>query len=140
MTVKVIIILFLISITQIGYSQVYSINLKVENITKVKGNVLIAIYNSKVSFLEDKISFRKYKETVKDKTMEVSVRNLPKGEYSIALYHDINSNGKMDRNFIGIPSEHYGFSNITSIIFSRPSFDETKFLLKSDTSIVIKLR
>ncbi|MDJ0833951.1 MAG: MipA/OmpV family protein [Gammaproteobacteria bacterium] len=36
---------------------------------------------------------------------------LAAGEYALRVYHDANSNGRMDKNFIGIPIEAIGFSN-----------------------------
>lgn len=42
----------------------------------------------------------------------VSVQlDLPAGEYLFSFYHDINNNGKLDTNFLGIPKEPFGFSN-----------------------------
>jgi uncharacterized protein (DUF2141 family) len=43
--------------------------------------------------------------------VELRVRNVKPGRYAIAVFHDTNSNGKLDRNFIGLPQEPYGFSN-----------------------------
>jgi uncharacterized protein (DUF2141 family) len=43
--------------------------------------------------------------------VELRVRNVKPGRYAIAVFHDTNGNGKLDRNFIGLPQEPYGFSN-----------------------------
>lgn len=37
--------------------------------------------------------------------------DIPAGEYALLVYHDENDNLKMDKNFIGIPTEPLGFSN-----------------------------
>ncbi|TVR10794.1 MAG: DUF2141 domain-containing protein [Salinarimonadaceae bacterium] len=37
--------------------------------------------------------------------------NIPAGVYAVAAYHDVNGNGVLDTNFLGIPREPYGFSN-----------------------------
>ena len=37
---------------------------------------------------------------------------LPIGEYLIAIHQDTNGNGYMDYNFLRIPQEPYGFSNL----------------------------
>ncbi|MVN74788.1 DUF2141 domain-containing protein [Hymenobacter sp. HMF4947] len=52
---------------------------------------------------------------------------LPTGDWAVALSQDLNNNGKMDRNFLGIPSEPYAFSNNVRPHFSAPKFDECKF-------------
>jgi uncharacterized protein (DUF2141 family) len=42
--------------------------------------------------------------------MTVEVSNVEPGEYAIAIIQDINENQKLDKNFLGIPKEPYGFS------------------------------
>jgi outer membrane protein len=39
------------------------------------------------------------------------ITDLASGEYALVVYHDENSNGRLDENFIGIPNEPLGFSN-----------------------------
>jgi outer membrane protein len=39
------------------------------------------------------------------------IENIPSGEYALLVYYDENNNGKIDKNFIGIPREPLGFSN-----------------------------
>jgi len=123
-----------------SYTQSYELEIKVTNIETVKGEIFSAVYNSQETFLVKKSAYKASKVPVKSKIVIVNFKNIAEGEYSVALYHDINSSGQMDRNMLGIPKEDYGFSNINSIIFSRPSFEETKFYIKSDTSIVIELQ
>jgi uncharacterized protein (DUF2141 family) len=43
--------------------------------------------------------------------VEFRVRDVQPGRYAIAVFHDTNGNGKIDRSFIGLPQEPYGFSN-----------------------------
>jgi uncharacterized protein (DUF2141 family) len=52
---------------------------------------------------------------------------LPHGEYAIAVFVDLNGNGKMDKNFLGIPKEQYGFSNNVMGRMAAPSFEQAKF-------------
>jgi len=54
---------------------------------------------------------------------------LPAGEYVIAVYHDENENGKLDKNLVGIPKEAYGFSNDARGIFAPPTFSDAKVVL-----------
>lgn len=44
-------------------------------------------------------------------SMTFVFENVPAGVYAVAAYHDVNGDGVMDTNFIGIPREPYGFSN-----------------------------
>lgn len=49
------------------------------------------------------------------------------GTYAVALYHDVNGNGKMDKGLLGIPKEPYGFSNNFRPKFSAPKFTDCQF-------------
>jgi uncharacterized protein (DUF2141 family) len=42
------------------------------------------------------------------------------GDYGMSVYHSENSNGKFDRNFVGIPKEGVGVSNGADGTFARP--------------------
>ena len=48
------------------------------------------------------------------------------GVYAIALYHDENGNGKIDRSGIGLPTEGFGFTNNPATIMSLPSFSSVR--------------
>lgn len=65
---------------------------------------------------------------------------LPPGRYGIAVLHDENSNHKLDRNFIGIPKEGFGFSNNPKVNLSAPPFDAAAFQVNCPaTEITIHL-
>lgn len=49
------------------------------------------------------------------------------GTYTIAVFHDENSNGKLDTNFMGIPREGVGASNDAAGHFGPPKFDAAAF-------------
>jgi uncharacterized protein (DUF2141 family) len=48
---------------------------------------------------------------------------LAPGRYAIIVVHDENDNGRLDRDFMGAPTEGYGFGNDAQGFFSAPSFD-----------------
>ena len=68
------------------------------------------------------------------------VINLPEGTYAIALFIDANENLKIDKNFLGIPKEQYGFSNNAMGKLSGPSFEQAKFQVKGNAVQNIKLK
>jgi len=47
---------------------------------------------------------------------------VPPGRYGIAVIDDENANQKLDRNFLGIPKEGFGFANNPRVLLSAPSF------------------
>ena len=47
---------------------------------------------------------------------------IPPGTYAVAVIHDENSNHKLDRNFLGIPKEGFGFANNPRVLLTAPPF------------------
>ncbi len=54
-------------------------------------------------------------------------KGVPKGVYGISAFHDENANGKLDTNFIGLPTEDYCASRDARGTFGPPSFSDAKF-------------
>jgi uncharacterized protein (DUF2141 family) len=57
-------------------------------------------------------------------TTVVQVPNVPPGVYAVQAYQDSNNNGRIDRNFFGLPTEGIGFSNDAPMRFGPPRFDD----------------
>jgi uncharacterized protein (DUF2141 family) len=49
---------------------------------------------------------------------------LAPGRYGVAVYHDLNANGKLDTNVLGIPREPYGYSGGARGPLDARKFDE----------------
>ncbi len=57
------------------------------------------------------------------------------------MFQDENGNQDLDTNLLGLPSEHYGFSNDAMGVFGPPSFEKAAFKVGSENlSIAIELR
>jgi uncharacterized protein (DUF2141 family) len=54
-------------------------------------------------------------------------QGIAPGRYAVSVFHDENSNGKMDTNFIGIPKEGVGASNDAKGRFGPPKFEAAAF-------------
>lgn len=50
------------------------------------------------------------------------VFQIPPGRYGVVVIHDENRNHKLDRNFLGIPKEGFGFANNPHVMLSAPAF------------------
>lgn len=129
---------FLLS-TYIVPNQDPQLTIMVENIEVLDGYIRVGVFNTSDTFLKKGATYKKYKIAVEDSTETIIIDDLPKGEYAFILYHDKNSDGKMNRKFIGIPKEPYGFSNNIRPKLSKPTFEECKFLLDDNLVMNIKL-
>lgn len=54
-------------------------------------------------------------------------QSVPLGTYAVSVFHDENSNGKLDTNFMGIPREGVGASNNAKGRFGPPKFSAAAF-------------
>ena len=57
-------------------------------------------------------------------TATVTFEHLPPGRYAVAVLHDENRNKKLDRNFLGIPKEGFGFANNPHVGLSAPKWEQ----------------
>src|SRR6185295_7726931 len=106
-----------------------TLTIKITGLLSEKGQVKIALFNSAETWLGD---HPKYNTTIDVNGQSVSWKlgDVPYGDYGIAVFHDENKNGKMDKNFLGIPQEPYGFSNNMRVTFGPPAWDRSKFTVK----------
>ncbi len=59
--------------------------------------------------------------------VEVSLNDIDPGMYALAVFADMNGNGKLDTNFIGVPNEPLGASNDATGNFGPPKFVDAAF-------------
>jgi uncharacterized protein (DUF2141 family) len=105
--------------------------------TKTENTIRISVF-SKEGFLKKPIQTK----SIKSKGSKVIVNfTLPKGEYAISSYLDVNNNGELDRRFYGAPKEPIGFSNNIRPKFGPPSFSDCSFpISNSPKNISITLK
>lgn len=68
--------------------------------------------------------------------------NVPPGTYAVSVMHDENDNQKLDKNFLGIPTEGYGVSNNKTHAMSTPTWEECRFVVErgKDVGLAVGLR
>ncbi len=104
---------------------------EVENIKSAEGTLNVGVFNSEKTFLEEPwLSQRKAAEA--NTRMVFEFTGVPDGAYTVSVYHDINGNGELDTNFIGIPVEPYGVSREGRNMFGPPSYADAVFTLDGD--------
>jgi uncharacterized protein (DUF2141 family) len=62
--------------------------------------------------------------------------SLPAGRYAVAVLHDENSNRKLDRNFLRVPKEGFGFANNPSVRLTAPSFDAAAIKVECPQTVI----
>lgn len=114
-----------------------AIQVEVSGLKSNKGQLMIGLYNSEKQFL--KTIYKGSVAAIKDNKAKTTFSNLPKGDYAVSIFHDENSNGKLDTNFMGIPKEDYGTSNGAKGFMGPPKYKDAKFRADQDQLIRIKI-
>jgi uncharacterized protein (DUF2141 family) len=70
-------------------------------------------------------------------TVELRIRDVEPGEYAIAVFQDLNGNGRIDRPFF-IPTEPFGFSNDVGRS-GPPRFEAATVSVREPTTTVVVL-
>ncbi len=106
-----------------------TLRIHVDGFRNTKGNLGTVVFTAPDGWPEnlDK-SFRHGPAPINPSTHTAIAEwpNLPPGDYALAAIHDENSNHHLDRNFIGIPKEGFGFANNPRVTLSAPPFSAAK--------------
>lgn len=115
------------------------IDIDVVNTKNLIGKLYIGLYASENAFAIVEKAYKSEAINIAE-SIKCTFKNIPDGIYAIALFHDENQNGKLDKNILGIPKEGFGFSNNPKATFSEPTFDEAKFVLKNSKNLRIEVQ
>ena len=67
-------------------------------------------------------------------------RNVEPGTCALAAIHDENANGRLDKNWVGMPTEGYGVSNNKTHAMSAPEWDESSFTVTAGERRTFNIR
>ena len=65
----------------------------------------------------------------------ITFKGLVPGIYAIEAYQDVNSNDRMDKSWIGLPLEPYGFSRDARPVLSKPGFGQVRFTVVAGANV-----
>ncbi len=112
-----------------------ALRVEVTGLQSAEGNIYIAVYDSKDTWLGEETVLEKQVVIVEARSEDGLVStelDLPPGEYALSIYHDTNDNGDLDTNFIGIPKEPVALSNNARPKFGPPKYKDAVFTLGAE--------
>lgn len=117
-----------------------SIEVNILNIELNNSKIFVGLYDNDISFKQKINAVDSAKINPEKETVKITFTNIPLGNYAIAVFHDVNNNGKLDYRKFNIPLEPIGISNYPPTKSSLPpTFKKAQFRLNGDTLITIPL-
>lgn len=140
MRLSFIILLLLIFTTPVFSQNNGGLKIKVEGIKSAEGAIAAAVYGNADTFL--KKDYKNIHQRIDHGETYIFFDKLPAGKYAISVFYDVNNNKKLDTNFIGLPTEAYGFGNNARGMFGPPSFEKASVDVEPGriTEIVVEVR
>ena len=111
----------------------------ITDIRAAQGSMMVSLVDSDAAWNSQAKPVAARKVAAEKGEMQLKFSDLPAGVYAVQVMHDENDNNKLDTNFLGIPSEGYGFSNNPNVM-RRATFEEARFEFKAEATVTIRLR
>ena len=105
------------------------IHVKILNIRNSTGTVDCALFESPIGFPIEFLRSATNVMVIKGRNTQArcDFEDTPPGTYALAVIHDENMDGKLDTNWLGVPTEGYGFSNGANALLGAPLFSAASF-------------
>jgi|GEM_PF-3310574 len=117
------------------------LQIEVNGLPSDEGRCMIAIYRDAFGFNQVDYAVQKQSVVISGGHANALFSGLAAGTYAIAVYHDANDNGMLDRNILGIPTEVYAFSNDARGKRGPPTFEQAMIKYgDSQTKAVINVQ
>lgn len=116
-----------------------TLTIVVSNVTEAEGSVMVAVLAGEQGFKEETPPAAALMQPAQTGEMTFTASGLDDGDYAIQVMHDVNGNGKLDSNFIGMPIEPWAMSNNARGNFGPPKWEEVKISITGDTTHNLEL-
>ncbi len=105
------------------------VRVELEGLVDAQGAVYIAVYDNDDDWLGDAVFTSRDVDIESSRVGELVITELllPPGQYAMSIFHDVNGNGELDTNFIGMPKEPIAMSNNAKAKFGPPKYEDAVF-------------
>jgi len=117
-----------------------SLTIKFEKLRSMKGTLQLCLTKLKEHFPDCSDDPDAVTLSVPTEGKIAEFKNLAVGKYALAVLHDKNSNGRMNK-FMGIPKEGIGFSRNPKFSFGPPKFEAALFEMGDEAqTLVVRMK
>ncbi len=104
------------------------------------GYVRVAVYAESTDFSDSSSAIATANLEARLGSVTAVFPDLPPGTYAVAAFHDKDGSGEVSTNFLGMPTERYGFSNDARGVLGPPNYEDCAFRVDGETEVRIELR
>ena len=121
-------------------AKTYTLTVHVEGVNNDGGNIGVLVFQNERGWPEERlIALKDEVVPAHPGTVTVVIPGLPAGDYGVSIAHDVNKNRKLDKNFLGVPTEGYGISQNHTHALRRPTWDESKFVVAPQSIVTTRI-
>lgn len=114
------------------------LTVNVTGVESAEGQIIVVLWNDGDGFPSDvQKAYRRVTARPQGGGARVQVPNVPPGRYAVMAFHDMDGNGAVKTNFIGLPKEPVGLSNYSG---GRPRFDRSLITIGANSVVSVELR
>lgn len=110
-----------------GTAHATEIVVHVDGLPDDEGSVSCGLFVGEAGFPDDDGSARTQRHPARRGATVCRFEDVPAGRAAVAVSHDRNGNGRLDKNFLGIPREPWGVSNDVRPSLRPPRYAEAVF-------------
>lgn len=103
---------------------------RLKGVAEKQGTLEIALCKSPEEWKGEKAYFKTAHIAATAGMVEYVFDDLADGEYAIKAFQDKNDNRILDKDFMGVPLEGYGFSTSAPALFGPPPYHKAAFRFK----------
>jgi uncharacterized protein (DUF2141 family) len=116
-----------------------TLSLSIEGL-KPRGQIMVLLFDAERNWNAKAGAVREIKRKVGAASAQILVEGLAAGHYGAMVFQDLNLDGRMNFNFVGMPLEPYGFSNNSRGLFGPPAWGKAAFRFGGDATHSIRLK
>lgn len=118
------------------------LEVRIDNIISPGGTIWVGIYESDDDFLNRDRARLVHRSVHRTGSTLIRIDGLTVNKrYAVAVFHDVNNNGELDTNWLGLPAEPYALSRPLQSWFRAPRFEEMSFVFRPEKGLLpLRLR
>lgn len=125
----------------LGSVEAGQLSVTIEDIRSTKGKVSMVIYQDQQAFDQQDHSkaFLTLESKISGKSQQLSLPDMPSGQYAVVILHDENGDRQLNMNDRGFPLEGYAYSNNVGEL-EVPSFKDALVTHQQDQDLALSLQ